>query len=99
MLFYHIIPAVHGTMCAQSNHAKHAVVIYGLPHEVYPAANVQRARGKAALCSCHSNAFIHSVSHVHSVLGSPVSGSGICCVAFRQAAVHQHPQALKLQII
>ncbi len=54
MLFYHIIPAVHGTMCAQSNHAKHAVVIYGLPHEVYPAANVQRARGKAALCSCQS---------------------------------------------
>jgi len=45
---------------------------------------------------CQPDAFKHSVSHVHSVLCSPANGSDICCVAFRQAAVHQHPQALKL---
>ncbi len=45
---------------------------------------------------CQPDAFKHSVSHVHSVLCSTANGSGICCVAFKQAAVHQHPQALKL---
>jgi len=40
MLFYYIIPAVHGTISAQSNHAKHAVDTNGLTHEVSTAADL-----------------------------------------------------------
>ncbi len=71
-------------MCAQSNHAKHAVVIYGLPHDMYTAADLQRAHGKASLCSRivvkvqrQPDAFKHTVLHMHSVHCSPAVASAV----------------------